>query len=99
MRNCRARNWQCLWGKAHKRVFLDVSEDVLMSLCVVDLVLSDIGYVSAGMCVCVCVPDRPDSKVAVFYGKVTERCLSRRKQKMGGCYFAWHAWYFVTFEM
>ena len=32
----------CLWGKPQKRVFLHVSEDVLMSFCVADVALCDI---------------------------------------------------------
>ena len=32
----------CLWGKPPKRVFLDVSEDVLMSFCVAGVALCDI---------------------------------------------------------
>ena len=32
----------CPWGKPPKRVFVDVSEDVLMSFCVADVALCDI---------------------------------------------------------
>ena len=32
----------CLWGKPPKRVFLDVSEDVLISFCVAGVALCDI---------------------------------------------------------
>ena len=49
-----AEKLPCLWEKPQKRVFLDVSEDVLMSFCVAGVALCDIGCVSAGMCVCVC---------------------------------------------
>ena len=32
----------CLWRKPQERVFLDVSEDVLMSFCMAGVVLCDI---------------------------------------------------------
>ena len=32
----------CLWGKLQKRVFFDVSEDVVMSFCVAGVALCDI---------------------------------------------------------
>ena len=32
----------CPWGKPQKHVFLDVSEDVLMSFCMAGVVLCDI---------------------------------------------------------
>ena len=47
-----AEKLSCLCGKLQKRVFLDVSEDVLMSFCVAGVALGDIGCVSAGMCAC-----------------------------------------------
>ena len=37
-----AEKLPCLWGKPPKRVFLDVSEDVLMSFCVAGVALCDI---------------------------------------------------------
>ena len=36
-----AEKLACLWGKPQKRVFLDVSEDVLMSFCVAGVALCD----------------------------------------------------------
>ena len=57
--------WARLWGKPQKRVFLDVSEDVLMSFCVADVALCDIQCVSEGMC----VRDRRAGEVAVSMGK------------------------------
>ena len=66
-------------GKPQKRVFLDVSEDVLMSFCVAGVALCDIRCVSAGMCVC--VRDRRGRKVAVSMGKATKTCLSRRVRR------------------
>ena len=45
-----AEKLPCLWGKPQKSVFLDVSEDVLMSFCVAGVALCDIRCVSAGMC-------------------------------------------------
>ena len=62
----------CLWGKPPKRVFLDVSEDVLMSFCMAGVALCDIPCVSAGMC----VRDRREGKVAVSLGKATKMCSS-----------------------
>ena len=35
----------CLWEKSQKRVFLDVSEDVVMSFCMAGVALCDIGRV------------------------------------------------------
>ena len=74
----------CLWGKPQKRVFLDVSEDVLMSFYVVGVTLGDIWRVSGGMC----VHDRREIKVAM------PTC-----QKMCSCRFAWQACHFVTFDV
>ena len=50
-----AEKLPCLWGEPPNRVFLEVSEDVLMLFCVAGVALCDIQCVSAGMCVCVCV--------------------------------------------
>ena len=68
-----------LWEKSQKRVFLDVSEDVVMSFCVAGVALCDIRCVSAGMR----VHDRREGKVAVPMGKVTKTCLSRRARRCG----------------
>ena len=68
---------QCLWEKLPKRVFLDVSEDVVMSFCVAGMALCDIRRVSGGMC----VRDRREGKVAVSMGKATKTCLSRRVRR------------------
>ena len=38
----------CVRGKPQERIFLDVSEDVLMSFCVAGVKLCDIGFVSGG---------------------------------------------------
>ena len=62
----------CLWGKPQKRVFLDVSEDVLMSFCVACVALCDIRCVSGGMC----VHDRREGKVGLSMGEATKTCLS-----------------------
>ena len=62
----------CLWGKPQKRVFLDVSEDVLMSFCVAGVALCDIRCVSGGMC----VRDRREGNVGVSLGEATKTCLS-----------------------
>ena len=51
----------CLWGKLPKRVFLEVSEDVLMSFCVAGVPPCDMRCVSAGMC----ARGRHQGKVAV----------------------------------
>ena len=70
----------CLWGKLPIRVFLDVSEDMLMSImsfCVAGVALCDIRCVSAGMC----VRERREGKVAVPMGKATKMCLSRRARR------------------
>ena len=64
-------------GKPQKRVFLDVSEDVLMSFCVAGVTLCDSRRVSARMC----VRDRGGRKVAVPTGKATKTCLSRRVRR------------------
>ena len=48
----------CLWGKPQKRVFLQLSEDVLMSFCVASVALRDIRRVKGG----ICVHDRPWQK-------------------------------------
>ena len=85
--------FQCLWGKRQKRVFLDVSEDVLMSFCVAGVALCDIRGVSGGMC----VRDRRETKVPMSMGEATQTCLSC--QKMCSCRFAWQAWRFVTFDV
>ena len=37
-----AEKLACLWGKPQKRVFLHVSEDVVMSFCVAGVALCDI---------------------------------------------------------
>ena len=55
----------CLWGKPQKRVFLDVSQNVVMSFCVADVALCDIRRVSGGMS----VRNRG-------MGKATKTCLS-----------------------
>ena len=44
----------CLWGKPQKRVFIDVSEDVLMSFCMAGKALCDIRCVQEE-CVCATV--------------------------------------------
>ena len=72
-----AEKLPCLTGKRPKRVFLDVSEDVLMSFCVAGVALCDIRCVSAGMCVCVCLRSRREGKVGVSMGKATKTCLPR----------------------
>ena len=64
----------CLWGKPPKRVFVDVSEDVLISFCVAGVALCDIRCVSRGMC----VHDRREGKVGVSMGEATKTCLCRR---------------------
>ena len=51
----------CLWGKPQKRVFLDVSEVVVMLFCMASIALCDIRCVSAGLC----VRGRRETKVAV----------------------------------
>ena len=55
----------CLWETLPKHVFLDVSEDVVMSFCVAGMAPCDIRCVSAGMC----VRDHSETKVAVSMGK------------------------------
>ena len=64
----------CLWGKLPRRVFLDLSKDVHISFCLAGMALCDIRCVSAGMCVC--VPGRGETKVAVSMRKATKTCLS-----------------------
>ena len=54
-------------GKPPKRVFLDVSEDVLMSFCVAGVALGDIGCVSAGMATVVA------EKLSCLCGKLQKR--------------------------
>ena len=66
-----------LWEKPQKRVFLDVSEEVLMSFCVAGLALCDVLRVSGGMC----VHDRRETKVDVSLAKVTKTCLSQRVRR------------------
>ena len=58
----------CLREKPQKHVFLDVSEDVVMSFCVAGVALCDIRRVSGGMC----GHDRGESKVAVTMGIVAK---------------------------
>ena len=80
MRDRRGRKVAVSMGKAtqnvsfstYKRVFLDVSEDVLMSFSGAGVALCDIRCVSAGMC----VHDRREAKVAVSMGKATKTSLS-----------------------
>ena len=67
----------CLWGKSHKHVFLDVSEDLLMSFCVAGVALCDIRRLSGG----ICVHRRREIRVAVLMGKVTKTCPSRRVRR------------------
>ena len=55
----------CQWGKPQKRVFLKVSEDVLMPFCVAGVALCDISHVSGGMC----VHGRGVAKVYRVYGE------------------------------
>ena len=55
------------------RVFLDVSEDVVMSFCVASVALCDIPRVCGG----ISARDRREAKVAVSMGKVARTCLSR----------------------
>ena len=57
-------------GKPPKRVFLDVSEDVLISFCVAGVALCDIRRVSGGMCVCAAVVR---VKLACLWGKPPKR--------------------------
>ena len=57
----------CLWRKPQERVFLDVSEDVLMSFCMAGVALCDIRCVSGGMW----VHDRRWTKVVVSVGEAT----------------------------
>ena len=64
-----AEKLPCLWEKPQKRVFFDVSEDVLMPFCLAGVSLCDIRCVS-------CVRDRREGKVAVSMGKATKACLS-----------------------
>ena len=60
-----------------KRVFLDVSDDALMSLCVAGVALGDIRCVSGGMC----VHNRREGKVGVSMGEATKTCISRRVRR------------------
>ena len=94
----------CPPGKPQKRVFLKVSEDVLMSFCMAGVTLCDSRCVSAGMC----VRDRGSRKVAVSMEKATKGTKTIKNvsfstcQKMCSCRFAWHAWHawhFVTFDV
>ena len=84
-----AEELPCLWGKPPKRVFLDVSEDVLMSFCVAGVALCDIRRVSGGMC----VHDRWRLKLLCLWEKPQKTCLSRRVRRCA------HAWHFVTFDV
>ena len=85
----------CQWEKLRKRVFFDVSEDVLMSFCVAGVALCDIGRVSGGMC----VHDRRWTKVGVSMGGGHKNVSFSTCQKMCSCRFAWQAWHFVTFDV
>ena len=58
-------------------LFIDVSEDVLMSFCVAGVALCDIRCVSGGMC----VRDRRWTKVGVSMGEATKTCLYRRVRR------------------
>ena len=71
----------CLWEKPQKRLFLDVSEDVLMSLCLAGVALCDIFDACSRWNVCAC--DRPWTKVAVPMGKATKTHLSRCGRRCG----------------
>ena len=62
----------CLWGKPPKPVFLDVSEDVLMSFCVASVALCDIQCVSEGLCVFATVVAE---KLACLWGEATKTCV------------------------
>ena len=87
-----AEKLPCQWGKPHKRVFLDVPEDVLMSICVAGLALCDIRCVSGGLC----VRHRREGKVGVAMGEATKTCLSQRVRRCahallrGRCGILWH---------
>ena len=74
-----AEKFPCLWVKVPIRVFLDVSEHVLMSFCVAGVALCDLRCVSGGMC----VRDHRGGKVAVSIGKTIKTCLSRRVRRCG----------------
>ena len=63
----------CLWGKPQKSVFLDASEDVVMSFCVAGLALCDIpGAVCEEECVCATI-DRV--KLPGLWGKPPKRFI------------------------
>ena len=81
----------CLWPQKH--VFLDVSDDVLMSLGVAGVALCDMRCVSAEMC----LRDRREGKVAV--PMATKTCLFSTCEKMWSCRFAWQTWHFVTCDV
>ena len=72
MRDRRGRKVACLWGKPPNLVFLDLSEDVVMSFCVAGVALCDISCVSGG----ICVHDRREGKVVklpCLWGKPPKR--------------------------
>ena len=88
----------CLWGKPQKRVFLHVSEDVLVSFCVAGVALRDIRRVKGG----ICVRDRPWQKNWRVYGGSMgkpQNVYFSTCQKMLSYRFAWHPWHFVTFDV
>ena len=89
----------CLREKPQKHVFLDVSEDVVMSFCVAGVALCDIGCLSEGMC----VHDRREGKVAASFGgsgcaqgKSHKNVYFSMCWKMCSCRFASQAWHFAT---
>ena len=63
-------------AKSRKRIFFDVSEDVVTSFCVAGVALCDILH----MCE---VRDPRDAEVAVPMGKVAKACLFRRVRSCG----------------
>ena len=60
-----------------KRVFLHVSDNVLMAFCVASVALCDSRCVSAR----ICARDRREGNVAVPIGKTTRTCPSRRVRR------------------
>ena len=81
----------CQWEKSHKRVFFDVSEDVVTSFCVAGVTLCDITHVWGA---------RPSWGWSCrAYGKNCTNVSVSTCQKMCFCRLAWHAWHFVTFHV
>ena len=93
-----AEKLPCQWGKPQKRVFLDVSEDVLILFCVAGVALCDMRCVSGGMC----VRHRREGKVALSslsLGRATKNVSFLTCQKMCSYCFVWQAWRFVTCDV